>query len=228
MRPVKLILTPANVDPNGIVETSTPAGAGLMPMDGALADLGTAGVFDVGDSDSSGIKGRIIEITSDGADNGVTFSIVGTDPEGAALTEVVTGPATTTVRSTGYFQTISSITISAAGTGNIIIGTSNATNSLCTAVIPLNHYSNYPATLVIMGTTGTFVVDVDQTFDELVTQTSPDVDWMEISTAQSADAVLSFPTDTAPHVPARHARGIRLRMDSYTNTAELSFHILQN
>ena len=223
MRPLEIFIDPANVDDNGIAETQKPAASGVqsLTLDGALADLGTAGVFDVGDSDSSGIKGRILAIASNGNDAGRTITITGTDPEGVALVEAMNpGPNTETLLTTGYFQTVTSITVDDDTAGNIIVGTSNATNSLCTAAIPLNWRSNYPATVSIVGSSGTYVADFEQTVEELVTQTSQDVTWLEFNADKAADAVLT--------PPDRHATGIRCHLDSYTNTAALTVVVLQN
>ena len=69
--------------------------------------------------------GYLITIVSTGNDSGKTFTIVGhkmgTLP-GTATTEVVTGPNTTTVNSTNYYDIVTSITPSATMTGSIGIG----------------------------------------------------------------------------------------------------------
>lgn len=69
--------------------------------------------------------GYKITIVSTADDSGKTFTIVGhkmgTLP-GIATTEVVTGPNTTTVNSTNYYDTVTSITPSATTTGSIGIG----------------------------------------------------------------------------------------------------------
>lgn len=216
----KFDIDPADVDADGIAESQTPLAAGNLTLDGALADLGTAAVFDVSDSDSAGIKGRIIAITSGGNDSGRTFTITGTDPEGGTQTEAVTGPNTTTVLSAKYFQTVTSIAVDAATAGAITIGTSNATRSLCTAAVALNRYSNYAATLAIHGTAGTYVADTEQTLDSMRDQTSQDVNWLELQADAAADAALTK--------PAVHANAVRMHLDSYTNGAELQFHVAQS
>jgi len=69
--------------------------------------------------------GYRITIVSTADDSGKTFTIVGhkmgTLP-GIATTEVVTGPNTTTVNSTNYYDIVTSITPSAIMTGSIGIG----------------------------------------------------------------------------------------------------------
>jgi len=100
-------------DRNGIITAVTPGGAGAITLDGALVTSSVAYL--------SGE--RKLLIYSDGADTGVTFACVGTDGNGVAVTETVTGPgAGLTVYSTSLFKTVTSVTISGAGTGNIEVG----------------------------------------------------------------------------------------------------------
>jgi len=69
--------------------------------------------------------GYIISFVGSANDSGKTLTIVGhkmgTAP-GVVTTEVVTGPNTNTVYSTGYYDSVSSITPSATMTGTIGIG----------------------------------------------------------------------------------------------------------
>ena len=69
--------------------------------------------------------GRKITATTAGTgDNGKTVTIVGTDVNGDALTEVITlpGSATTTSGTTAFFQTITSATVSAQPAANVSLG----------------------------------------------------------------------------------------------------------
>lgn len=99
-------------DRNGIITSTTPTGAGTITLDGALLD----GVICTLTSQ------REVLIYSSGDDSGVTFTLVGKDYHGSDVTEVITGPDTTTVYSTKTYKTISSVTISGAGTGGIEVG----------------------------------------------------------------------------------------------------------
>ena len=66
-------------------------------------------------------------ISTGGDESGKTFTVVGTDMSGNALTEVITGPAVNaTVLGSKTFQTISSITPSANTTGSISMGFTGA------------------------------------------------------------------------------------------------------
>ena len=65
---------------------------------------------------------RQITLLSAGNDSGITFTVVGTDVNGDALSETVTGANAGTATSTGYFATISSITAVGNPAGNMSAG----------------------------------------------------------------------------------------------------------
>ena len=67
---------------------------------------------------------KITATTSGSGDGSKTVTIVGTDVNGDALTEVITlpGSATTTSGTTAFFQTITSATVSAQPAANVSLG----------------------------------------------------------------------------------------------------------
>ena len=65
---------------------------------------------------------RQITLLSAGDDSGIEFTVVGTDINGDALSETVTGANAGTATSTGYFATISSITAVGNPAGNMSAG----------------------------------------------------------------------------------------------------------
>ena len=89
-----------------------------------------------------------VTITSAGNDSGITFTVVGTDAAGAALTETVTGANDGVATSSGSFLTIASITASASTAGDVtagspaitftIVGTDNAGAALTEIVTGAN------------------------------------------------------------------------------------------
>jgi len=99
-------------DRNGIAQAQTPTGAGSFTLNG---DLTTSGIATLSSN-------RKVCFYSDADESGDTYAITGTDAAGVAVTESVTGPNTTTVYSSNEYKTITSITTSGAGTGNIEIG----------------------------------------------------------------------------------------------------------
>lgn len=99
-------------DRNGIMTATTPSAGGTLTLNGAL----------VTDSVATLPSQRTILIYSDNDESGDTYGITGKTAAGVAVSETLTGPNTTTVYSVNTYKTISSITISGAGTGNIEIG----------------------------------------------------------------------------------------------------------
>ena len=101
-------------DANGLSTVATIGSATTLTLNGALiADS----VYTTGAN-----IGQIITILSAADDTGVTFTTVGTDANGDALTEVITGVNAATASSTSYFQTVTSITTDGATTGNVSAG----------------------------------------------------------------------------------------------------------
>jgi len=101
-----------NFDRNGICTVSTPTGSGSMTLNGAL----------VTDSVAYLPSQRTVLIYSAGNDSGVTFTLTGKDGNGATVTETITGPNTTTAYSVETYLTLTAVSISGAGTGNIEVG----------------------------------------------------------------------------------------------------------
>ena len=101
-------------DPNGLSTAATISGSSALTLNGAL-------IADSKYTTGTNI-GQIITILSAADDTGVTFTTVGTDANGDALTEVITGVNAATASSTGYFQTVTSITTSGSTTGNVSAG----------------------------------------------------------------------------------------------------------
>ena len=104
-------------DADGVCQSQTPAAGGVqnLTINGALASGGVA-TFSAA---------RLITITSAGADSGRTFTVTGTDVNGAAQTDTITGPATTTVTGTKYFRTVTQVSVDANTAGAITVGMAN-------------------------------------------------------------------------------------------------------
>ena len=102
------------LDADGLSTAATISGAAALTLNGTfIADS----KYTTGDN-----IGQIITILSAADDTGVTFTTVGTDANGDALTEVITGVNAATASSTSYFQTVTSITTDGATTGNVSAG----------------------------------------------------------------------------------------------------------
>lgn len=217
----KLDIDPADSDPNGIAEDQQPDVGTPFILNGAMCDVGTALQFDIGDVYSSGISGIQISFESTGNWSGVNITIVGKDENGFALTETLAGPNNNTVTSTKYFSQIlaDGITVSDTVETDIECGPADI---FVTKAIPVNSYGQNGATLAVTGLSGTIQYDMQETFDELLTATGAQVqaaNWVDVQSNKTANL-------TALATVA--ATGVRLHVDSYTDSAELQFHVNEN
>jgi len=103
-------------DPNGISESAQVANNAALTIGGALHSGNTI----------TFISGRKIVITSGGDDSGISFTIVGTDVNGAALTESLTGANAGDATSTNFFKTIASITAVGDPAGTVVAGSTGS------------------------------------------------------------------------------------------------------
>lgn len=103
-------------DADSICQSQTPAAGGSqnLTINGANASGGVA----------TFTAARKVTITSAGTDDGRTFTITGTDINGAAQTETITGPDTTTVTGASYFKTVTQVTVDNDTAGAITVGMS--------------------------------------------------------------------------------------------------------
>ena len=103
------------LDADGISTAASVGNNAALTIGGALADSGSV----------TNASGRQVTILSAGNDSGISFTVVGTDVNGAALSETVTGANAGTATSSGYFKTITSITAVGNPAGNVSAGINN-------------------------------------------------------------------------------------------------------
>lgn len=204
MKPVYIVSgtlkTPAL---NNIALDQTTAGAGSFTLAGALASGGV--IPDLG-------AGYRLDIESAGNVSTANFTFVGTDVNGAALTEVIAGPNATTVTTTGYFRTIPAVTVDAAVGTNTSIGT---TDELVTKTIPTE--IQVANTSLAVDISGTINFTVQDCYERVTAGQTPN--WLAITalTTKTAD------TQTALTAPVA---AFRLVVNSYTAGATFNFAIL--
>jgi len=162
MRQIELHLDPVDVDADGIAEAQAVAGAGALTLDGAL-------IIDskyTADGEKGSQCCRQIGILSAGDDSGITFTVVGLDPDGKAQTEVITGSgdAPGTAESTSYWSELTSVTASGAAAGNVSVGT---VDEFATPTIPVETGADDPVTISLERFSGTIDVTVQETFSRL-------------------------------------------------------------
>jgi len=213
----KYDIDPAALDPDGIAETQSPISGASVTLNGALCDAGTALQFDIGDGYSAGIGGVKLLFDSSGDINTATFTITGKDQDGNSVTEVVTGVTTTAVSTTKYYSQVTAIVVGVATATGLFIGT--VTGELTSKTIPVNRRSKIAAGVAVSGLAGTCQFDIQETFDDMRTVTGDSAGWFNILSNQTADV---------GSVATLGASGVRLIFDSYSDGAELQFHVSYN
>lgn len=159
-----------------------------------------------------------VSIKNDSATDhsGKTVTLVGTDANDKALTEVVTGPGSSaTVESTGYFKTLTSATPSATINADTFdIGWVDEVSS---QTYPIDWRSPYACNITV-DVTGTIDFTVQETFVNVLDGTAPV--WVNITAlaAKTADT-----TSTA----SVGATAIRVIVNSYSSGAELQMYTSQ-
>lgn len=212
MRPKRFDFDIDDVDADGIAQAQAVGGAGALTLNGALISSGSYTSVD-------GL-GHQIGILSAADDHTITFTVVGTDENGKALSEVVTGASAApgTAETNGYFKTVTSVTASGAAGGNVSVGT---VDEVASQAIPLDRITNNAATLDA-DITGTINYTVQECFDRI----------QESKTAiQSAQwqAITAFATKTADVVGSATlgATAIRFIVNSYSSGAECQLYVSQ-
>jgi hypothetical protein len=215
----KYDIDPADLDPDGVAESQTVTAGNSLALDGALCDLGTALQFDIGDAYSSGVGGVRLLFDAAGDINTAVFTITGVDQDGAAVTETVTGVTTTAVSTVNYYSQVTDIAVSVATATSCFVGT--VTGELVSPTYVLNRFADEEAAVAISGETGTWQADIEQTFDNIANDGTGSATWFLVTSGGnlSADVALTA---------SKGATGVRLKFDSYSNGAELQFHVNSN
>ena len=119
MNPIVVTVGPlAAASANNIAHTQTPT-KGPLTLNGALVVSGVV-VMD---------SPRQVLLTTTADETAHTFTFTGTDPNGSAVSEVVTGVNNSTVATVLSYATISSIAISANAAGALTVGTNGVGTS---------------------------------------------------------------------------------------------------
>ena len=148
-----------------------------------------------------------------------TFTVVGTDADGAAQTEVVTGPNATTVESDKYFATWTSITPNATlASDEVDIGW---VDEVMTPTYPVNWRASEVS--VNVAVTGTINYTLRQTFDPLQQNSSAqNLNWTNCTDTDLVTATASQITSYDKPVTA-----VQIITASYGSGAEFRWDILQ-
>ena len=213
MRPYLIDIDPANVDPDGLADGNSSAGATLT-LDGTLTSGGTF-------TSADGLAHRL-DIIDLGADvqTGATYTITGTDGDGVAQTEDIAGPgASATIETVKYFLTDSSVAIASPVAGSTVdMGT---VDEVMSQTLPVN-YRHVNAATPHVNVTGTMHYTVLETVDSIHELAAP-------STATwTALSALSAKTADLLAVGTVGVSACHLVVNSYTDSAEIQFTAFQS
>lgn len=177
-------------------------------------------------NDSGDSLAHQVSITNDSATDhsAKTADLVGTDANGAAQTETVNLPAgTSTIETTKYWLTLTSVTPSATINADTMdIGW---VDEVVTETYPLNHRGDVPATYAVSGATGTFSAAIEETFTDFQNKSTA-ITWSPVWLSNQGTPAATTAIDIA-QAGLPNATAGRLRLISYTDTAELQFSIAQ-
>lgn len=212
-------VTCADEDRDGIAAAQQRVGAGTLTLNGALVSGGVYTASD-GTADTAGstVKvGHQVSIYSAGNLSGVTFTVIGTDPDGHALSEAITGPNNTTVESTNYFRTVTSVSTSGTIASDAEVGIVDEIATQRVLIEP-RAASYAPGIGVhISGTASlTAQVSMSDPYDSAVTP------------VYIADTTLASKTATFYSQLAVTVAAVRVVTNSYSSGATFEFHVIQN
>lgn len=192
------------MDRDGIAEAQNITASTALTLDG---NLGTTLDY-----------ARIIGVYSAADLSTSSFTIVGTNANGEAISEVIaTGPSNSTVVSTKLYKTIVSVTPGATIASDVEVGTVATTLSAESKIIPLNYYAN-TATTISVDVTGTINFTVYEAFSPVARVAPSAVVW------NSVTALASKTADTTSLITL-HATAVKIVINSYSSGAELQMYV---
>ena len=208
---VRYFQEPTAADTDGICTSQTTTAAANLTLDGALcATINGNSVYAPSVSSTAGTAdgawARKIGITSDGDDSGITFTVTGTDVDGKALSETVTGPSSTTAYTTNStaanFKSVTKIATNGATTGNITVGT---------AAVAADVYCRALGTIPYQSTVTGIKVWVAEAFN------AGTADPMEIGKSDDPDYLADIATGVARAVTTTGNTGGAVTVDATQN-----------
>ena len=206
MKPKRVSFTPVSQSTSNIAASQTPGAAGNLTLAGALCSGGVMPTQELG---------YIIGIGCAADETGRTFTVTGTDQDGKAQTESITGVSTATAVSTKFWRSISAIAVDAATAGAIVVGTVNTTLSAATPTYCVDIYENYTRVTADIGGTANFTI---QKCSERPTA-GETPNWRTLQAAGTVDVEV---------LQTGSVGAIRVQINSYTNGATLAVAIAQS
>ncbi len=209
-----LKVTCVALDRDGLCTSQHTVANNAMGLNGVLI---SGGSYTAGDGQNCKV-GHFIGVYCSADINTDIFTIVGTDPNGFAQTETVTGVNASTVFTTKYFYTVSSVTCDTTeASNNVEVGIGN---TWATERVPVEPRMGQARIGMGVEATGTYSVTAQLTMSDL---------W-DSSVTPTWIADTSFATKTATYFQdcGVMCTGIRLIAVSYSSTPTVYFHVIQN
>lgn len=198
---------------NKICLSQTPSGAGALTLNGAAVSGGVATL------DAQ----RQVLFTFAADESAHTFVVTGTNGSGITQSETVAGTNGSTAVTVYYYKTITSITISAAATGAMTVGTNGVAASIPYVVDRFISATNITAAVVV---TGTISYSVEVSYDDLAPT------WNDVSTvptwfAPPNTSNLTTQTTNKADVINMPVCMVRLKINSFSTgaTATLTINV---
>jgi hypothetical protein len=207
-------MSPVALDRDGIATSQHTTANTAMTLDGALSSGGSYTA-----ADGTNVKvGHLVGVYSSANIASDIFTIVGTDPDGLTLSETVTGVNNSTVFTTNYFYTVTSVkndTTEASNNVEVGIG-----STLATQRVPIEPRASGWEVGLGAKITGAASVTAQLTMDDIFDST--------VTPVYIADTTFATKTATFYSKLGVLVSAVRLITNSYSSGATIGFHVLQN
>lgn len=191
-------------DADGIAEAQTLAGADSLDLDGVLVADGIVVLT----------YPQFGTITSSGDDTGITFTWTGLDPDGALVSQAVTGSNASTASTTVAFSEVHSIVTSGATTGDVEAGVLTANGAVSRSLRVNGQQPNFKLGLFADVVSGTLTYSAqyayEQPEDEYAISYSGSADWRNV------DGLTSLTSDAVSNLFYK-VNAVRLKVTAYTS-----------
>jgi hypothetical protein len=210
-----LNVTTVGLDRDGLAASQHTTANVAMTLNGALSSGGT---YTAGDGIDVRV-GHLIGVYSSANISSDIFTIVGTDPDGIAQTETVTGVNASTVFTTKYFYTVTSVkNDTTEGTNNVEVGIGS---TLATQRIPIEaRSSGWKVGCGLTVPSGTISVTLQATMDDIYDSS--------VTPLYISDGTFATKTGTFFYDYPIVVTAVRFITASYTGAVSTTFHVLQN
>lgn len=202
---------------NGICASQTPSGAGNLLLNGSLTSNGLYLATDLAHQ---------LIISTGASESSNTFKITGTNSDGVTQSETITGPNATTATSSNYYNSVTSISISGAASGTVVVGITSVGLSRTIKINTSNPNMQVANAFVISGTIN---YTLQHTFDSIMnTPNNTTVQYKPTTPGYFADATIASQTSNKAALLALPVNASQLLVNSYSTGATIRWLIVEN